>query len=476
MRSILIASEAVPFAKTGGLGDVAGALPRALRESAGVDAALIIPFYEETKLDLSGEEIFNDLEVEWYAEDARRCRVRFTNATGAPVFLIDAPRYFRRPGFYGYNDDHERYAYFCRAAVALIKRLGDAPNVVHSNDWFGGFAAVELRARRFSDEFFRNTRTLFSIHNLAYQGKFDAGDLPRLGFTADDQRNAFMHDGAASCLKAGLTMSDCLSTVSPRYALEIQHAENGYGLDWLLRERSNRLVGITNGIDERIWNPALDSLIARRFDVYHLEGKRECKRDLLRAFNLPEDLDRPVIGSISRLTAQKGFDLIRQAANEILATGAFFVSVGSGASVYEDFLQSLRDHAPQQVGIFRGYNETMAHKIEAGADMFLMPSLFEPCGLNQMYSHAYGTIPVVRATGGLDDTVQQFDRVRLSGNGFKFSAYTASAMMEAIYEALFVYAEPELWRIVQANGMRVDNSWRRTAQIYGGLYQAVAAM
>ncbi len=476
MRTIIIASEAVPFAKTGGLGDVAGALPRALRESANVDSALITPLYEATDYRLIGEEIIDNLKVEWHDWTANTCRVRYSMATGAPTFLIDSPRYFHRPGFYGYNDDHERFAFFSRAAIALIKRLGNAPDVVHLNDWFGGFAAVELRAKRFSDPFFERTRTLFSIHNLAYQGKFDAHDLPRLGFTASDGRNAFMHDGAASAMKAGLAMSDCLSTVSPRYALEIQQPENGYGLDWLLRQRANRLIGITNGIDENVWNPATDEHIAAHYDLQNLEGKRECKRDLLRAFNLPEDLERPVIGSITRLTAQKGFDLVREAAGAILETGAYFVSLGSGASEHESFLQSLRDFAPAQVGVFRGYNETLAHKIEAGADIFLMPSLFEPCGLNQMYSMRYGTIPVVRATGGLDDTVESFNRVRGTGTGFKFAPYTASAMLESLYESLFAYADKDVWRTIQANGMRVDNSWRRVAQDYARLYQAVAGM
>lgn len=479
MRSIIISSEAVPFAKTGGLGDVAGALPRALRESANVDATLIIPLYDSSSWQLASTDarlVIDDLQVEWYAEDARVGRVFLTESLGAPIFLIDAPRYFRRSGFYGYTDDHERFAYFSRAAIALIKRLGTPPDIVHLNDWFGGFAATELKARRYSDAFFNRTRTVFSIHNLAYQGKFDLNDLGRFGFYADDQLNAFRHDGAASAMKAGLTMSDALSTVSRRYAFEIQMSENGYGLDWLLRERSRDLYGITNGIDSDVWNPAKDRYIAANYDLDSLDDKRECKRDLLRAFNLPEDLERPLIGSISRLTAQKGFDLIKQAAGAILETGAMFVSLGSGASEYENFLQALRDAAPHRVGVFRGYNELLAHKIEAGADLFLMPSLFEPCGLNQMYSQAYGTIPIVRATGGLDDTVQHFNRLTTSGNGFKFESYTADAMLEAVYEALMTYADKDVWRTLQTNAMRIDNSWHKAAREYAALYQRIASV
>lgn len=473
MRVAILSSEAVPFAKTGGLGDVAGALPKFLNErGAGeVDATLVHPLYEETDRRLLSELVFDNLEVDWLG-GRRRVRVFHSDAAGAPAFLIDEPQYFARPGVYGFRDDHERYAFFCRAAIALFRRLGQPPDVVHLNDWPGGFAAVELLMRRRQDPFFQRTRTLFSIHNLAYQGAFDPGELWRLGFGSHNELGYFMADKAASALKAGLMASDMLSTVSRRYGYEIQTPEHGHGLDWLLRMRRERLVGITNGVDYDAWNPATDRHLAAHYDADNLEGKRYCKLDLLRRFGLPEDLSRPVIGSVSRLTPQKGFDLIKEAAGAILETGAYFVSLGSGARDYEDFFQSLRNHAPRQVGFYRGYSEPLAHQIEAGADMFLMPSQYEPCGLNQMYSMRYGTIPVVRATGGLDDTVENFDRVRRSGNGFKFGAYTAHAMMESIYEALYCYAEPDVWRTIQMNGMRADNSWQNAAGRYIELYRA----
>ncbi|MBD0372724.1 MAG: glycogen synthase, partial [Pyrinomonadaceae bacterium] len=227
-------------------------------------------------------------------------------------------------------------------------------------------------------------------------------------------------------------------------------------------------------VDYDVWNPETDPHLAAHFNADDLSGKRLCKLDLLRRYHLPEDLDRPIIASISRLTGQKGFDLIKEAAGQILATGAFFISLGSGAREYEDFLQALRDAAPHRVGVYRGFSEPLAHKIEAGADIFLMPSQFEPCGLNQMYSLRYGTVPVVRATGGLDDTVEDFDRSRGTGNGFKFGAYSASAMLEKISEALYCYAEPEVWKQIQLNGMRVDNSWQAAAQKYLELYRATA--
>lgn len=463
----------MPFAKTGGLADVAGALPKALREN-GEDALLVLPLFEQVKRQQLREQIIDNLDVDWRGRPFR-ASVWYSNEPGAPSFLIDAPEYFARNSIYGFRDDHERFAFFCRAALALFKRLGAPPDIVHVNDWPGGFAAAELRSRRRFDSFYARTRTLFSIHNLAYQGAFDAGQLWILGFGPED-RDAFMVDGAASALKAGLMTADALSTVSPRYAQEIQTPEHGHGLEWILRARRDRLVGITNGVDYDVWNPATDPHLPAHYDAGNLDGKRACKLALLREFSLPEDLDRPIIANISRLTSQKGYDLIKEAGGAILDTGAFFLALGSGASEYEDFLQGIRDHAPRQVGVYKGFHEPLAHRIEAGADIFLMPSLFEPCGLNQMYSTRYGTVPVVRATGGLDDTVQDFDRLSGTGNGFKFEHYSAAAMLDKIYEALYCYAEPDIWRRIQLNGMRVDNSWRVAARKYIQLYRAVTRM
>jgi starch synthase len=476
VRVAILTSEAVPFAKTGGLGDVAGALPKALRAAADVDASLVLPLYEQTDRALLREQIIDNLEVEWGGQ-RQRASVWYSEAIGAPTFLIDAPYFFARPNIYGYADDHQRFAFFSRAALELLRRLGSPPDVVHGNDWQSGFAMAELNARRRVDPFFARTRTLLSIHNLAYQGAFDGNDLGWMGFTRRETRDAFMHEGAAVALKAGLMLADALSTVSRRYAEEIQTPEQGYGLDWLLRLRRERLIGITNGVDYDVWNPATDPHIAAHFSADDMAGKRECKLDLLRRFHLPEEPERPVIAIISRLVAQKGYDLVRAAAGRILETGAFFIALGAGAKEYEDFLQSLHDHAPRRVGVFIGYaGEPLAHQIEAGADIFLMPSQYEPCGLNQMYSMRYGTIPVVRATGGLDDTVENFDRARGTGNGFKFTRYAADSLVGSVYEALYCYAEPEVWRQIQQNGMRADNSWTAAARRYIEVYRAVTRM
>jgi starch synthase len=464
----------VPFAKTGGLADVAGALPKALR-GLGLDAAIILPLYQQVDRAVLNDKIIH-LPVDWRGR-SRSINVFQSDAAGAPAYLIDAPEYFSRPSIYGFDDDHERFAFFGRAALSLLRHLDWQPDIVHGNDWPCGFATIELRARRRFDPFFKNTRIIFSIHNMAYQGRFDANDLWWMGFDDYRDKNDFMLNDTASALKAGLMAADALSTVSRRYALEIQTPEQGYGLDWLLRMRARSLLGITNGVDYEVWNPSTDPHIVEHFSAEELSGKRVCKLDLLRRFGLPAEGERPIIAIISRLVAQKGYDLIQPLAGSILEAGCFFIALGAGAREYEDFLQSWHEAAPHRVGIYKGYaGETLAHQIEAGADMFLMPSLYEPCGLNQMYSMRYGTVPIVRATGGLDDTVENFDEARGTGNGFKFRGYTPAALLEKIHEALYFYDKPKVWAMIQRNGMNMDNSWVAAARKYLELYQRVIAL
>jgi len=474
VRVALLTSEAVPFAKTGGLADVSGALPKALGEHD-VDARLVLPLYDQIDRSLINGEVIEGIRVEWRGQ-IRLTRAWQSDAAGAPAYLIEAPEFFARQGIYGHGDDHVRFAFFSRAALALLKHLDWQPDVVHGNDWPCGFAVMELRARTRYEEFFRNTRSLFSLHNVGYQGLFDHSDLWWLGFGEPPDSSDFMLNRTASALKAGIIAADWLSTVSPTYAREIQTPQQGHGLDWLLRARASRLVGITNGVDYHIWNPETDPHLAANYSVDDLSAKRQCKIDLLRRFGLVEDVNRPVLAIISRLVAQKGYDLIREAYVPILHTGSFFIALGAGAREYEDFLQRWHEMAPKQVGIYKGYaGEALAHQIEAGADMFLMPSLYEPCGLNQMYSMRYGTVPIVRATGGLDDTVQQYNPHGGTGTGFKFGPYDAGALLEKIRAALYFYGRPEAWKKIQQNGMRVDNSWTAAAAKYVELYQRVIA-
>ncbi|HEY2971349.1 MAG TPA: glycogen synthase [Pyrinomonadaceae bacterium] len=472
MRIAILSSEVVPFAKTGGLADVAGALPKALVKQ-GVDARVILPFYQQIDRSLVNADFIENVPVEWRGQ-IRPTRVYQSDAAGFPAYLIDAPEYFSQASIYGYSNDHERFAFFSRAALALVKHLDWQTDIVHGNDWPCGFAMMELRARRRYEEFFRNTKTLFSIHNLAYQGAFDPGDLWWLGFGEPPDKDDFMLKGAASALKGGLIAADALSTVSRRYSQEIQAPEYGSGLDWILRARSDRLTGITNGVDYDVWNPETDPHIAANFSAANLSGKKTCKLDLLRRFGLPQEPERPIIAIISRLVTQKGYDLIRQLNGAIIQTGSFFIALGAGAQEYEDFLQRWHDSAPRQIGIYKGYaGEPLAHQIEAGADMFLMPSYYEPCGLNQMYSMRYATVPIVRATGGLDDTVENFDPNRGMGTGFKFRDYNAGALLEKIREALYFYSKPDAWQKLQLNGMAMDNSWDAAAQKYIQLYQEI---
>lgn len=468
MRVAVISAEAVPYSKTGGLGDVAGALPKALKQ-IGIDAFLVTPCYLQTKGEYLWQTAVDDLWVNWRGQ-AVRAKAFYSEANGSPTFLIDYPPLLHRDSIYGYTEDYERFAFFNHAALALIERLGTAPDIIHLNDWHCGFAAVELASRRRHEPYWQRTRTVFSIHNMAYQGGFGMGQLPALGFTSAFARNAFNFNGYASAMKAGLEVSDTLSTVSKRYAQEIQTAEFGHDLDWLTGQRASRLIGITNGVDYDEWNPATDKELPANFSIDDLVGKVECKRALLEQFSLPIELDRPIYASVTRLTAQKGVELIKQGAGDILAAGGFFIALGSGEKDSEKFLQALRDYAPSRVGVYVGYNEALAHLIEAGADMFLMPSKFEPCGLNQMYSLRYGTVPIVRAVGGLDDTVQNWDGVSQTGNGFKFGEYSSDKLLEKIYEARFAYEDKKAWAKIQSNGMSVDNSWENAARNYVELY------
>ncbi len=448
---------------------MAGALPKALGQ-VGIDSILITPCYLQTKSEHLWKVAIDDLWVNWRGR-AYRARAFYSEANGSPTYLIDAPEFFHRDSIYGYTEDYDRFAFFNHAALVLLKRLGSPPDIVHLNDWHCGFAAAKLAHLRYWDPFWRDTRTVFSIHNLAYQGGFSSTELWDLGFGSDFEQSAFSFNGYASALKAGLSASDMLSTVSGRYGYEIQQSENGYGLDWLLRLRRDKLIGITNGVDYEVWNPETDENLPAHYNYQDVSGKMECKRALLENFMLPVDLERPVFAVVTRLTSQKGIELIQQVAGEIINSGAYFIVLGSGEKSYENYFERLRAAAPRQVGAFIGYNESLAHKIEAGADIFVMPSRFEPCGLNQMYSLRYGTVPIVRAVGGLDDTIENFDRVNGRGNGFKFHEFSADKFLEKIYEALFAYAEPDAWRRLQLNGMTEDNSWQNAAKKYAALYK-----
>lgn len=466
MNILFAATEVVPYVKTGGLADVAGALPKALAR-LGHKVGIVMPRYHLETITAASQATPIELEVP-FDFGLKRSPVYMDRSGEVPVYFIDAPEYFSRAKLYGEADDAERFAFFSRAVLELARAFGEPLDLIHLNDWMTGFVPAYLRTIYAGDAAFTKTKTLFTIHNMAFQGLFDPRLLPKLGLPASvyKTRGGLEFYSRASALKAGLVFSDALSTVSPQYSKEIQTPQFGERFDGVLRERSSDLLGILNGVDYEEWDPENDVFLAASYSTSDLSGKRRCKQDLLRTFGLPQNLDRPLIGCISRLSDQKGFDLILAVADQMLAEGAALIVLGSGEPVYERAFGSLQKAWPLQVGVHLGFSNELAHKIEAGSDLFLMPSRFEPCGLNQMYSLRYGTVPIVHGVGGLEDTIQNFDRATGQGNGFKFYQYHAAGLLEKICEGLALYAETDLWRALMLNGMRADHSWSASARAY----------
>jgi starch synthase len=472
----MVASEAVPFAKTGGLGDVAGALPLALAR-LGHEVTLVLPRYRGTG---GGTTVGR----ESIALGGRTFDVTFVeHALGdrARAVLVECPELFDRSELYGvgntdYPDNAARFAVLARAALELGARDPAGVDVVHAHDWQAGLAAVYLKTLCADRAGLGQAAAVFTIHNLAYQGLFPPIWMPAV----DLGWELFGIDGVefwgkVSYLKAGINFSEMVTTVSPRYAQEIQTPEFGFGFDGILRRRSRQLKGILNGIDAAAWNPASDPYLPAQYGRDTLEGKSASKRALLEAMGWPATgsmLGRPVVGMVSRLVDQKGFDLLATLDEELLALDATFVVLGTGEPRYQEMWQALMDRAPDRVACHFGFDERLAHLIEAGADIFLMPSRFEPCGLNQMYSLRYGTVPVVHAVGGLDDTVENWNPRTGAGTGFKFRPYEPAALLGALQKALDLWYQPEAWRAVQRAGMARDFSWDASAAAYAKAYES----
>ncbi|HEV2388148.1 MAG TPA: glycogen synthase GlgA [Candidatus Acidoferrales bacterium] len=472
MRILLIAPEGVPFSKTGGLADVIGGLSRELA-ALGHEPAVFLPRYRDTKI---ASPVLARLSVPVGADERRPSVVGGTVQDGVRYFFLDDPAAFDRDGLYGgragdYPDNPERFAEFSRAGIELAKSIW-RPDVIHCHDWQTSLVPVFLEAFHSADPAFQSVPTVLTIHNLGYQGLFEPAVLERVGLP----RRLFSIDalefyGRVNFLKGGLVFSDWLTTVSGGYAKEIQTPEFGCGLEGVIRQRAGRLVGILNGVDYSAWSPETDPLIAARYSALDPDGKHACKRDLLEQFGLPAvNLEPAVVGIISRLVDHKGFDLVVEAAEEILKEDLLLVMLGAGEPAYEEFFRELAARHPRQVAVRIAYDNTLAHKIEAGADLFLMPSRYEPCGLNQIYSLRYGTLPLVRATGGLNDTVDAYDLRTGEGSGFKFQEYRSEALLACLQEAMRVYADRVLWRRLQANAMSRDFSWKASARRYADLY------
>jgi starch synthase len=478
-KIVLIASEAVPFAKTGGLADVAGALPLALGR-LGHDVLLVLPRYRAAERATAEAMPLDRFPIRLGGTTLEARFVGQRLGPGARAVLVDCPVLYERDHLYGvgnddYPDNAVRFAFLVRAALEFLARDGFRADIVHAHDWQAGLAPVYLRTRYAAHPVLGGAASVFTIHNLAYQGLFPPDVLPRIDLGWDLLTpEQLEYWGKVSLLKGGINFCDVITTVSRRYAREIQTPEFGFGFDGILRRRARDLVGILNGIDTNAWDPASDPFLPAPYDPSNLDGKRAAKAALLAAFDMPrteEALAWPVVAMISRLVDQKGFDLLAQVADVLLRLDATYVLLGSGEPRYQELWTRLATEYPRRVGARIGFDEPLAHLIEGGADIFLMPSRFEPCGLNQMYSLRYGTIPVVHATGGLDDTVEEWNPDRRSGTGFKFRTYTASALLRALRCALRTYARSDEWHALQRQAMRQDLSWDRSAQEYGTIYE-----
>ena len=473
-----MASEGLPFSKTGGLADVIEALPKVLA-ALGYEVAVLLPRYRGSKAMVP---VVPSLTIPLGKQLRFPAILDGGQVSSVRYFFVEDPAYFDRDGLYGdsegdFPDNAERYSEFCRAAIEFVKQVWPA-DVIHCHDWQTGLVPVLLRTSYADDSTVKDIPVVLTIHNMGYQGIFSKDAIERAGIPAGVFHPAGIEFfGNVNYLKGGLVYADYLTTVSKRYAQEIQTPEFGYGLDGVVRGRAERLTGILNGVDYSVWSPEKDKFIAMKYSAKDMSGKHVCKQALLESFGLaPENISRPLIGIVSRFADQKGFDLIAEKAFELMREDLTLVVLGSGDRKYEELFAALANTFPGRVGLRIAYDNEIAHKIEAGADMFLMPSRYEPCGLNQIYSLKYGTVPIVRATGGLDDTVEPFDLEHGTGTGFKFAEYNGDAMMYAVRQALHHCTDERIWRRIQLNGMAKDFSWKGSALEYARVYDAALAL
>ena len=473
MRILFVASEGLPFSKTGGLADVVEALPKSLA-AMGHEVAVVLPRYRGTKAPTI---VVPSLTIPMGERLRFPAVANGTLLAGVRYYFVDDPAYFEREQLYGekgkdYPDNAERFGEFCRAAIEIAKHVWP-PDVMHCHDWQAALVPVLLRTQYADDPLLRGVPVVFTIHNMGYHGLFPQTILKRIGVPEKlFNPEALEFFGDVNLLKGGLIFSDYLTTVSRKYAQEIQTKEYGHGLDGVVRTRANHLRGILNGVDYTQWSPENDAFIAARYSAADLAGKQVCKKDLLEQFKLPLDnLKRPLVGIVSRFADQKGFDLIAEQAESLMKENLAVAALGAGEPKHEQLFRELAARYPDRVGVKIAYDNVIAHKIEAGADIFLMPSRYEPCGLNQIYSLRYGTVPVVRATGGLDDTIENFDIQRGTGTGFKFEEYTGTALASCLHRAVEMYSNAKIWQRIQRNGMAKDFSWNASAGEYIKVYE-----
>lgn len=474
MKVLFAASEAHPFIKTGGLGDVMGALPKSLIK-LGVDVRVVIPKYKNIKDELKQKLQF----VKWFTVPVgwrnQYCGIFQYQYNGVIYYFIDNEYYFNRDGLYGYFDDGERFAFFNRAVLEFIKQVDWQPDLINCNDWQTGMVPVLLNLEYKKDEFYSKIKTVFSIHNLLFKGSFSPKILPELfGYDYMPLVNGSVElDGSVSFLKGGLNYCDQITTVSNTYAEEIKTPQYGEGLDGFLRSKSYYLMGIVNGIDYEEFNPQDDKFIFKNFSINSLGNKLENKLALQRELGLPQKKDTPMIGLISRLTHQKGCDLIVNMIDRLLQRDIQIVILGTGDYWYEETFKNLQYRYPDKVSANIKFDNALAHKIYAATDMFLMPSLFEPCGLGQLIALRYGSIPIVRETGGLKDTISPYNKYNGVGNGFGFKNFNSNELMQIIEYALTIYNDKNAWNNIIRQAMNSDNSWEKSAMQYKWLYEGV---
>ena len=477
LRVAIVTSEAAPFAKTGGLADMVGSLAASLARQ-GFEATLVLPAYRSILGRGDVRETGMTLEVP-IADGVERAGIlESTVGAGAPAYFVRADRFFDREGLYGppgseYPDNADRFAFFGRAVLELLSRIG-SPDVLHAHDWQSAFAVAVQKLQRERYPSLGAVRSMLTVHNVGYQGLFGSETFSRLLVHSASYWPHFEFYGRVSFLKAGLTLADRLTTVSPTYAREVVTPEQGCGLDGVFRERAGDLTGVLNGADYGVWDPSVDRHLTCRYSVDDLAGKAACKADLRRRLDLPES-EGPVLGVVARLVDQKGIDILAGAAGALLDRDLQLVILGTGDAHYEDALRGVAERAPGRAAVRVGFDEELAHAIEAGSDIFLMPSRYEPSGLNQLYSMRYGTIPIVRATGGLKDSVTAFDPATGEGTGFVFEEYSSEALLGAVDEALGCFRRPEVWTGLMTNAMRQDFSVDRAAARYAELYDDLVA-
>lgn len=477
MRICFAASEIAPLAKTGGLADVANALPRYLHD-AGHDVRLFMPLYSSVnvgQLNLTPIATAQNVELRMGAHTYWFSLLRgVLPATQMPIYMVQCPQAFDRPTLYTNGpDEHLRFLVFQRAVLESCQRLAFAPQIVHCNDWHTALLPVLLKSLYAWDRLFEHSRTVMSIHNIGYQGDFPSSAIYDVGGNLYSMLSPLVSTtGHFNWMLEGIRHADRVTTVSPTYAQEICTPEGAHGLVDALRARTDGIVGILNGVDYLEWNPATDRYLAHPFGPQDMSGKQKTKSALLERFRLPSHADRPLLGIVSRMTSQKGFDLLFDVLPEFLISRNLSLAVlGSGEPRYEDFFFLLQQRFPERVSFTRGYSDEIAHLIEAASDMFLMPSMYEPCGLNQMYSLKYGTVPIVRRTGGLADSVQMWDGQTREGTGVVFNNFDAQGMRWALHTALDLFRDQDAWQQMVRNGMAQDFSWEAQGKQYERLYE-----